>query len=138
MKNISFILALCMLSGTAFAQKEKLTRIVAGFPVNYEEDSVGSYVLPDLFTMSNGEKVRDAKTWIEKRRPEIVKLFEEYQFGKMPPRPADMHFDVFDKGTEVLNGKAIRKQVRVYFNKDTNYKMDLLIYLPKSSKPSPL
>jgi (4-O-methyl)-D-glucuronate---lignin esterase len=138
MKNISFILALCMLSGTAFAQKEKLTRIVAGFPVNYEEDSVGSYVLPDLFTMKNGEKVKDAKTWIEKRRPEIIKLFEEYQFGKMPPRPADMHFDVFDKGTEVLNGKAIRKQVRVYFNKDTNYKMDLLIYLPKSSKPSPL
>lgn len=127
-----------MLSGVAFSQKEKLTKLVAGFPVNYNEDSVGTYTLPDLFTMQNGQKVKDVKTWTEKRRPEIVKLFEEYQFGKMPPRPVDMHFDVFDKGTEVLNGKAIRKQVRIYFTSDTNYKMDLLIYLPKSNRPSPL
>jgi len=82
-----------------------------------------------------------------------VQLFEENQFGKMPPRPPGMHFDVFDKGTLVLNGKAIRKQVTVYFAKDTedralttddkspgkSYKMDLLIYLPAAAKkPSPL
>ncbi|MEI9809688.1 MAG: acetylxylan esterase [Bacteroidota bacterium] len=37
-------------------------------------------------------------------------------------------------------GKAIRKQVTVYFTKDTaSYKMDLLIYLPvNTTKPSPL
>jgi hypothetical protein len=137
-KKIVLIIAATIFSNLVFSQKEKLTRIVAGFPVNYEQDSVGTYILPDLFTLNNGQKVNDAKTWMEKRRPEIVKMFEEYQFGKMPPRPADMHFDVFDKGTEVLAGKAIRKQVRVYFTKDTNYKMDLLIYLPKSNKPSPL
>jgi hypothetical protein len=137
-KTLLFIITF-FLSFLAFSQKEKLTRVVAGFPVNYEEDSVGSYILPDLFTMRNGDKVKDAKTWMEKRRPEIVKLFEENQFGKMPPRPSEMHFDIFDKGTLVLNGKAIRKQVRVYFTKDTSYKMDLLIYLPASTtKPSPL
>jgi hypothetical protein len=137
-KKIVFIIVATIFSNLAFAQKEKLTRVVAGFPVNYEEDSVGSYVLPDLFKLNNGQKVNGAKTWMAKRRPEIVKMFEEYQFGKMPSRPADMRFDVFDKGTEVLNGKAIRKQVRVYFTKDTAYKMDMLIYLPKSNKPLPL
>jgi hypothetical protein len=139
MKRTSLFIAALILSTIAFSQKEKLAKVVAGFPVNYEDDSVGSYLLPDLFTMKNGEKVKDAKTWMEKRRPEIVKLFEENQFGKMPPRPSEMHFDIFDKGTLVLNGKAIRKQVRVYFAKDTSYKMDLLIYLPASAKkPSPL
>ncbi|MBD0366630.1 MAG: hypothetical protein ICV53_11075, partial [Flavisolibacter sp.] len=49
---------------------------VAGFPVNYNEDSVGTYTLPDVLTLQNGKKVTDAKTWMEKRRPEIVKLFE--------------------------------------------------------------
>jgi hypothetical protein len=137
-KNILIIIVTIIFSNLTFAQKEKLTRVVAGFPVNYEEDSAGTYILPDLFTLQNGKKVNDAKGWMEKRRPEIVKLFEEYQFGKMPARPPDMHFDVFDKGTEVLDGKAIRKQVRVYFAKDTSYRMDLLIYLPKSNKPSPL
>ena len=153
MKNGAILVFTLIFSQLAFCQKEKLNRVVAGFPVNYEEDSVGTYVLPDMFTMKNGEKVKDAKTWMGKRRPEIVQLFEENQFGKMPPRPPEMRFDVFDKGTLVLNGKAIRKQVTVYFAKDTedralttddksrgkSYKMDLLIYLPAAAKkPSPL
>ena len=95
--------------------------------MNYSEDSVGTYTLPDVLTLQNGKKVNDAKTWTEKRRPEIVNLFEEHQFGKMPSKPADMTFKVFYKGTEVLGAKAIRKQVTVYFTKDTSdHKMDLL------------
>ena len=84
--------------------------------------------------------MRDAKTWNQKRRPEIVRLFEENQFGRSPARPTDMTFDVFDKGTPALEGKAIRRQVIVYFSKDkTGPKMDMLIYLPAgASKPVPL
>jgi hypothetical protein len=33
---------------------------------------------------------------------EILKLFEEIQFGKMPPRPRDLAFEVTDKGTPFL------------------------------------
>src|SRR4051812_4740597 len=84
---------------------------VAGFPVNYDEAGVGTYTLPELLVTSNGKKVTDAKTWTDVRRPEIVKLYEEYQFGKMPGRPADLRFNVFDKGTPAYGGKAIRKQV---------------------------
>lgn len=138
MKNIIALLLFSFPALASFAQKEKLAKVVAGFPVNYEEGSVGTYVLPDPLTLNNGQRVTNAKTWMEKRRPEIVKLFEEEQFGKAPQRPSDMHLDVFDKGTETFNGKAIRKQVRVYFTKDTTHKMDLLIYLPKQTKPSPL
>jgi hypothetical protein len=138
----SFILLLLTVTSASngYSQKENLNRVVVGFPVNYEEERVGNYTLPEVLNLKNGSKVTDAKTWTEKRRPEIVKLFEENQFGKMPPRPAGMTFNVFDKGTEVLNGKAIRKQITVYFTKDTSdHKMDLLIYLPaKAAKPSAL
>ncbi|MCW3106474.1 MAG: acetylxylan esterase, partial [Segetibacter sp.] len=138
-KNLLLLIAIIAFNH-GFSQKENLNKVVAGFPVNYEEDSVGTYTLPDVLTLNNGKKVTDAKTWTEKRRPEIVKLFEEQQFGKMPGRPADMTFNVFDKGTLVFEGKALRKQVTVYFTKDTSdHKMDLLIYLPvKTRKPSPL
>ena len=138
-RKLSFIILLvtCFF---AFGQKEKLAKTSAGFPVNYEEDSVGTYTLPDLFTLSNGQKVTNAKTWTEKRRPELLKLFEEIEYGKVPGTSADLHFNVFENGITVFNGKAIRKQVTVYFTKDTsNYKMDLLIYLPvKAAKPVPL
>ncbi len=82
---------------------------VAGIPVNYDEALVGTYILPDPLILADGKPVRDAKTWHNKRRPEIVRLFEENQFGRSPGRPAGMSFEVFDKGTLALDGKAIRR-----------------------------
>jgi hypothetical protein len=119
---------------TAIAQKENLPKISAGFPVNYNNESVGNYVLPELLMLSNGQKITTASVWKEKRRPELLQLIEEIEYGKMPGKPADMHFNIFDKGTPAFNGKAIRKQVTVYFTKDTgNYYMDILIYLPANA-----
>jgi hypothetical protein len=113
---------------------------VAGIQVNYTEARVGNYTLPNPLQLLNGQMVNDAKTWFNKRRPEIVKLFEENQFGRSPGRPKDMHFEVFDKGTPAFDGKAIRRQVTVYFSNDkSGPKMDLLIYLPAGAgKPVPL
>ncbi|HEY7184160.1 MAG TPA: acetylxylan esterase [Blastocatellia bacterium] len=131
--------ALLLSACAAHAQNAPRTE-VAGIPVNYDESRVGTYSLPDPLTLNNGAKVRDAKTWIQKRRPEIVRLFEENQFGRSPGRPAGMNFDVFDKGAPALDGKALRRQVTVYFSGDkTGPKMDLLIYLPAGArKPVPL
>ncbi len=114
--------------------------VVAGIPVNYDEALVGTYTLPDPLVLANGKPVRDAKTWNEKRRPEIVRLFEENEYGRAPGRPADMTFDVFEKAAPALDGKATRRQVTVYFSKDkAGPKMDLLIYLPAgAAKPVPL
>jgi hypothetical protein len=139
MKYVLLIMAVAVTCKYAYSQTN-LNRMVAGFPVNYSEDSVGTYALPNVLSLQNGAKVTDAKTWMEKRRPELIKLFEEQQFGKMPPRPEGMRFNVFDKGTLAYGGKALRKQVTVYFTRDTSdHKMDLLIYLPaKAAKPSPL
>jgi hypothetical protein len=126
--------------GFALAQTEKAPPAeVAGIPVNYDEAKVGTYTLPDPLTLADGKPVRDAKTWNEKRRVEIVRLFEENEYGRSPGRPAGMTFDVFDKGTPVFEGKAIRKQVTVHFSADkTGPKMDLLLYLPAhAQKPAP-
>lgn len=113
---------------------------VAGIPVNYTEALVGTYTLPDPLVMANGKPVRDAKTWTTKRRPEIVRLFEENEYGRTPGRPASMSFDVFEKGALALDGKATRRQVTIYFSKDKNGpKMDLLLYLPAGAqKPVPV
>jgi hypothetical protein len=108
---------------------------VAGIPVNYTEALAGSYTLPDPLVLASGRPVRDAKTWYDKRRQEIVRLFEENEYGHSPERPADMMFDVFDKGTPALDGKAIRRQVTIYFSKDkAGPKMDLLLYLPADTR----
>jgi hypothetical protein len=133
--------AMTLSAGAAMAQADRPpAAVVAGIPVNYDEARVGAYTLPDPLLLSNGKPVRDAKTWNEKRRAEIVRLFEENQYGRSPGRPAAMSFDVFDKGTPALDGKALRRQVTIYFSADkAGPKMDLLVYVPANAAgPVPL
>jgi hypothetical protein len=138
-KTFFIILALLLVFIETSGQNAP-ARVVAGIPVNYSEDSVGVYTLPDPLTLLNGKKVTNSKTWFVKRRPEIVKLYEENQFGRCPGVPKDMKFKVTEINGTAFDGKAIRRQVTVYFTKDTsNYKMDLLIYFPaKAATPVPL
>jgi hypothetical protein len=140
MKKTALLMVLAACSLISLAQQANRPERVAGHPVNYQEDRVGDYALPELLICADGTRVSSAKTWLTKRRPELVRLVEEIQFGRMPPRPPGLRFDVFDKGTPAFNGKALRKQVTVYLAKDsTDHKMNVLIYIPaQARKPVPL
>jgi hypothetical protein len=133
--RISFAAAACA-SSLLSAQTANPPEI----PVNYDEAQVGTYTLPDPLVLANGQKVTSPETWFAKRRPEILKLFEENQHGRSPGRPESMTFDVFDKGTPALGGKALRRQVTVRFAYGKpEPKMDIAIYLPAgATKPVPL
>lgn len=113
--------------------------VIAGIPVNYDESKVGDYkaTLPDPLTMNNGKKVTTAKQW-KKRRAEILKIFEEQQYGKWPAKKPKLRYDLEeDLGFE---GTAVRKQLTLYFSEDkAGPKVDVLIYLPKDANgPVPL
>jgi len=126
--------ALTLHSQTAPPTPKPSPNVVAGIPVNYDEAKVGTYSLPDPLRLNNGKPVHDAKAWYSKRRPEIVEMFETQQYGRAPGRPADESFEMVDPGTPALNGKAIRKQVTIYLDKDkTGPSIDLLIYLPAAA-----
>lgn len=134
-----YLLTACLLFITtikAFAQKQDT---IAGIPVNYDESKTGSWELPDLFTLQSGSRVTNAKDWMEQRRPEILRLFASEQFGKSPKR-IQRQANLFDAGNPALEGKALRKQVRLYFTDDTTrHHADMVIYLPaEATGPVPL
>jgi len=109
--------------------------------INYDENSVPEYTLPEPLVMSDGRKVTDAEVWRTKRRPEILELFRTHVYGRAPiGRPKNMTFMVFDLERKALNGLAIRKQVAVNFTgKKDGPVMDILIYLPEAAKtPIPI
>jgi hypothetical protein len=111
-----------------------LAQTPAAPSANYDETKVGSYTLPDPLRMNDGAPVRTARDWTEKRRPEILELFAENVFGHSP-QPRKLRYRVFDTDAHALGGKAIRKQVTIYFSdKDDGPKEDLLLYLPANSK----
>ena len=114
---------------------------IAGIPVNYEEALAGNPVLPDPLELASGRPVKDARTWFDQRRPELLKLFEEQQFGRVPDRPKDMSFHVSETGIPAFGGRAIREQVTITFakEKEAGPYADVLIYLPANAKgPVPL
>jgi hypothetical protein len=137
----SLVLLQCVAFGqTAPATPRPSPEAVAGIPVNYDETKVGSYTLPDPLILKNGKPVKNAKTWFEQRRPEILSMFETEQYGKAPGRPAGEHFEVFEDAAPALNGKATRRQVLIHLDKETNGPViQLLMYTPAAaSKPVPM
>ncbi|MDT8302033.1 MAG: hypothetical protein RQ760_11160 [Sedimentisphaerales bacterium] len=113
---------------------EKLSK--PGSETNYSEEKVPKYTLPNPLRLSDGSRVTDARTWLMKRRPEILELFRKYVYGRAPiARPENMSFEVFDLEKKALGGLATRKQVTVNFTgKKDGPTMDILIYLPNASK----
>jgi len=108
--------------------------------VNYDENKVPQYELPDPLVLADGQPVRDAQTWYTKRRPEILRLFEQYVYGKVPPRPEGMKFQLQLLARDALEGKAIRKQVRILLaGTAEGPHIDLLLYVPSDApKPVPV
>jgi hypothetical protein len=107
--------------------------------VNYDEQKVGAYTVPDALDFANGKPVRSARDW-KRRRAEILELFATNVYGHNPKAPRHVSFDVFDVDKTALGGKAIRKQVTIYFSeKKDGPKEDVLIYIPPGArKPVPL
>jgi hypothetical protein len=85
-----FIAAALIVCRNGYCQKEP-AKVVAGIPVNYNEDSVGPYILPGPLLAIDGKAINNTEAWFHIRRPEIIRLYEENQFGRMPPRSADLH-----------------------------------------------
>ena len=107
---------------------------------NYDESKVPRYTLPDPLVLQDGAPVRDAATWQQKRRPEILHLFETNVYGHSPARPPHMTFELSSIDAHALGGKAIRKEVTVYVTgRKDGPKLNVVLYLPAaSSKPVPV
>src|SRR5207302_5735493 len=67
---------------------------------NYDESKVGTYTLPDPLVFSNGKQVRNARDW-ERRRREILELFEENVYCRSPKPPRETEFTVVEVGNDV-------------------------------------
>jgi hypothetical protein len=120
------ILGLALFTGISHAAAEK---------PNYDESKVAPYTLPDPLTLLDGTRVTDAKTWQERRRPEILELFRKYVYGRSPGLSAATRFETRSVATDALGGKAMRKQIRVYLTDQPHGpKMDILLYVPNAAK----
>jgi len=107
---------------------------------NYDESKVGTYTLPDPLVFNDGKPVLTPIDWTKRRRAEVLELFAANIYGHNPTPPKQLHYEVFDTDQNGLGGKAIRKQITIYFSdKKEGPKEELLLFIPKNSrKPAPV
>ena len=74
---------------------------------------------PDPLRMSDGSVVQHTRDWVSRRRPELLRLFQEYEYGVMLPPPADMQWLVVYKNDEALGGKATIREFLVRCSRPT-------------------
>lgn len=105
---------------------------------NYDERKVPKYVLPPILVGQSGGAVSSTAEWERSRRGEILKLFEEFVYGKTPEHPVEVSYTELQYNDNFLDGKAVLKEVLVNFKTERGQKeMTVLIFLPKS-EPGPV
>ncbi len=126
-KKISLSIICICLSIMVQAQKK----------VNYDENAIKPYALPDLLKLENGKAVKSVDDWEKKRRPELVNIYTDQVFGKVPSRVSDeFEIEVLEEDQNAMDGKVVRRQIALIF-KD-KIKVNILLYLPKAVASPPL
>ncbi|MDO8543086.1 MAG: acetylxylan esterase [Opitutaceae bacterium] len=128
-------LVLCSITATAAGLAAEK------FVPNYDETRVPPYTLPNPLVCADGTAVRDAATWRNQRRPELLELFSREVYGRTPAgRPAKMHWAVTSTDRAALGGKAVRKEVTIWFTeKKDGPQMRLLMYQPvRATRQAPV
>ena len=131
MKSGLIILMLfCFLSGGLLAQQRNVID---------DEAKVPEYKVPDVLTRFNGGKIKTAKDWYRKQRPEILQKFTEEVYGKVPGVLGIHEVKVWETSPDALNGLAVRRQLSLFFKKgDKSLEVNVLMYLPKSQQRVPV
>jgi len=124
-----------MKCGAAFALTLLCANLFAGDSFPKAAQLPAQTNAPDPLVGMNGKRVTTRSQWFRKRRPELKKLFEHYEYGTMPsPR----HFRVsVERGwEEYFNGKALGAQVALSFGKASNAPTMHLLFV-KPNRPAP-
>ena len=126
----TFLLLLVITINNLFSQNN--------LKVNKTQSNKVNYTLPSVLLSDKGIKINSINKWEEIRRKEILNHFKNEVYGKIPGKIAPPKIDVIENYTSTLNNKAIRKQVKLTFEKnDKKIYLDLLMYTPKNKKKVP-
>jgi len=105
----------------------------------YDEEKIPQYTLPEILVAQNGRKIRNLKQWEKIRKPEILRLFQQEVFGKVPGKLEISEVIVHENNGEALGGLAVRKQLDLIFRRNNQeISVGLLIYLPKTDAKVPV
>ena len=107
---------------------------------NYDEALANPYPdLPDVLTLKNGRKVRNADEWNRLRRPEIVEDFEREVVGRIPKNVPKVTWTVIETANGTVGdrptvGKVLVGRVDNSSHPAINVEIQMTLVTPADAK----
>ena len=94
--------------------------------------------LPDHLVMFDGTPVKTRRQWRNKRRPELISLFQNYMYGYSPV-PENFSYTIDHTDTTKFEGKATLKLINLRFGPPETPEVSMMILIPnKRTGPAPV
>ena len=108
--------------------------LVQGTAANPEPKDV-----PPLMKTSKGADVTTVEQWEKTRAPELLDTFTKQEYGRrVVERPPELSFETAEPDTVMMDGKALRKRIRVcYGGKYGKGSFVFTAFIPRQEKPAP-
>jgi hypothetical protein len=98
------------------------------------------YTLPDPLVTQSGRKITTAAEWESVRRPEVLELFRQHVYGRVPTTPYKQTFAVVNENPRAMNGAATLKQIAIKIEADGKppVTINLSLFIPNArTRPAP-
>jgi dienelactone hydrolase len=98
------------------------------------------YTLPDPLITQSGRKITTAAEWESVRRPEVLELFRQHVYGRVPTTPYKQTFTVVNENPRAMNGAATLKQIAIKIEAEGGQPVtiNLSLFIPNArTKPAP-
>ncbi len=115
-RDLTLILAISVVSVASRCPSHEPPRKVpssAGERFPLVSELASRTVLPDPLVMLDGRRVTTREQWVSERRPELIRLFQHYMYGFLPPRPQTVSGKIEREDRDALGGKATLREVTV-------------------------
>src|SRR5262245_13968115 len=99
-----------------------------------------AYALPDPLLTADGRRIATAEEWRRIRRPELLELFRQHVYGRVPDMPYEQGFTVVHQDPQALAGAATFQRVQITIARGpASLSINLCLFVPnRAPKPAPV
>ena len=134
-------MAVALYSGNAMSE-EPVAGSENASPANklYQADpAMPAYTLPDPLITADGQKITTAEQWKTLRRPEVLELFREHVYGRVPATSYTTRYKLLHEDRQAIGGTATLKQIAIEIaHGQKSIAIELVLFVPNAApKPVP-
>jgi hypothetical protein len=99
------------------------------------DPAMPAYELPEVLKLQSGEPVASADVWQQQRRGEVLELFRQHVYGRVPATKYEQTIHVVHEDAQALGGAATLRRVEIRIAKgEKSLAIRVNLFVPNEAK----